>query len=480
MAELDLGWCQGYMALQYHLEDAYTESNMDISLLSHELYRPPIAIFARQYYNEINALDNIKTHDYCFIGSFESSYENRRWVLDFVKQHFTSNSIFINTYYTPDWQLLGDFDYSDKQLGFCPKHHDQSRKSQYRIVQENLFYFNSMKQSRFVLCPAGDTSWSFRFYEVLMCKSIPIVESWHHTYRTAEESVIKYKYVLCQDIERYVQDKRLEEYTNENTQLFEKYHLLHPVNAAPESCISYIAGGLFGDFFHQLSIIKENHIATGKRGILYISNIGEPFRLGLENTYEKTYDLIISQDYIKDYKLHNGEHCDINLSLWRNNWLLYSHNWYIIFRDTYGLEWGKHKWIDVPKLDIWADKIIINEPAYRVSKINYQQLYDKYKEKLVFVAFKSTNYSDYEAFTEKTGLDVQYYNPANIVKLATIINSCELFVGSPSGMMAIAFAVKANILLGRPPCNSEYAMVRTLPDHFSNIVLDESAADSTT
>ena len=474
MADLDLGWCQGYMALQYHLEDAYEESNRNISTLTHALNRPPFAIFSRQYYNEINALGDEKKYDYCFIGSINSSYENRRWVLDFVKKHFTSNSIYINTDYTPEWELLGDFDYSDKHLGFCPKHHDQSRKSQYRIVPENLFYFNSMKQSRFVLCPAGDTSWSFRFYEVLMCKSIPIVETWHHTYRTPEESIIKYKYVLAQDIERYRHDERMDEYTSENTRLFEKHHLLHNDD---EECISYIAGGLFGDFFNQLSVIKENYISTGKRGILYIANIGDSFKFGLENTYEKTYELIMNQDYIKDYKLYNGEHCDINLSEWRNNWLLYSHNWYIIFRDTYKIEWGRHKWIDAPKLDTWADKVIINEPAYRVSKINYHKLYDKYKGKLVFVAFKSTNYTDYDTFIQKTGLNVQYYSPENVVDLATILNSCALFVGIPSGMMAIAFAVQANILLGRPPCNSEYAMVRTLPDHFPNIVLDESAFD---
>jgi len=253
------------------------------------------------------------------------------------------------------------------------------------------------------------------------------------------------------------------------------------LQAQPEDpvYISYIAGGLFGDFFHQLSVIKENHVLTGKRGILYIANIGDSFKLGLENTYEKTYDLIMSQDYIKDYKIHNGEHCDVNLSAWRTNRLLYYYNWYFIFRDAYGIQWGSHKWIDVPKNETWTDKIIINEPSYRVSKINYTKLYDKYKEKLVFVAFKETNYIDYQSFTEKTGLDVQYYNPENIVDLATIINSCELFVGIPSGMMAIAFAVKANILLGRPPCNFEYAMVKTLPDHFPNIVLDESAADIT-
>lgn len=224
MTELDLGWCQGYMALQYHLEDAFIENNLDISSVSYELYRPPIAIFAKKYYNEINALDNTKKHDFCFIGSMESSYENRKWVIDFAREHFTSNSIFINTDYNSNWKLLGDFDYSDKNLGFCPKHYDQSRGSQYRIVQENLFYFKTMRQSKYILCPAGDTSWSFRFYEVLMCKSIPIVEKWHHTYRTVEESNINYKYILSSNSDELLLDNSNIIY--ENTNIFEKYHLL--------------------------------------------------------------------------------------------------------------------------------------------------------------------------------------------------------------------------------------------------------------
>jgi hypothetical protein len=108
------------------------------------------------------------------------------------------------------------------KLGYCPKSmpDNQSKKVQYRIVKENIEYFEKMCQSKFVLCPAGDAPWSFRFYEVLMCKSIPIVESCHHTYRTKEEATINYKYVLQESFENAICD------TNENTRLFEKYHLL--------------------------------------------------------------------------------------------------------------------------------------------------------------------------------------------------------------------------------------------------------------
>lgn len=222
---LELGWCQGYMALKYHMEEAYLENNLDPKTA---VPAPPIAIFSNKYYNEINELNNNKIYDFCFIGSIMPNYKNRKWIIDFAKKYFTSNSIFINTDNKKNWELLGNYDYSNKSLGFCPLNHinSQSKKAQYRIVQENLFYFQSMCQSKFVLCPAGDAPWSFRFYETLMCKSIPIVQSWHHTYRTIEESKINYEYVLADKIES-IDDISYNKLVDKNTSIFKNVHLLN-------------------------------------------------------------------------------------------------------------------------------------------------------------------------------------------------------------------------------------------------------------
>jgi len=81
-----------------------------------------------------------------------------------------------------------------------------------------------MCKSKFVLCPYGDALWSFRFYEVLICKSIPIVKSWHHTYRTIEESELNYKYILYENI---IHNIIYDDYINKNTKIFEKYNMLN-------------------------------------------------------------------------------------------------------------------------------------------------------------------------------------------------------------------------------------------------------------
>ena len=220
---LNLGWCQGYMALKFHMEEALLEKNLPSGLA---IWDPQFALFSRKYYNEICELNHNKIYDFCFIGSINSNYEERIWVINFAKKYFTDNSVFINTDNDPNWVLLGSYDYSKKILGYCPKNDpidNQTRQVQYRIVKDNIEYFEKMCQSKYCLCPGGDAPWSFRFYEVLMCKSIPIVKSWHDTYRTEKEATVNYKYILFQDIKN---DINYDDYINENTAKFENYHLL--------------------------------------------------------------------------------------------------------------------------------------------------------------------------------------------------------------------------------------------------------------
>ena len=113
-----------------------------------------------------------------------------------------------------------------KKPFFSPKHHfdNQSKDAQYRKVNENKYYFETMCKSKFVLCLCGESPWSFRFYEALMCKSIPIVNSIFFTYRTEEESNIPYFFYLYNNFTTYKYDKEI---VNYNTALIKKYHLFN-------------------------------------------------------------------------------------------------------------------------------------------------------------------------------------------------------------------------------------------------------------
>ena len=61
-----------------------------------------------------------------------------------------------------------------------------------------------MCKSKYILCPAGDTSWSFRFYET-------------------------YKYLLLKNVEeqRKLCDSEYNNLVSENTKIFQKFHMLN-------------------------------------------------------------------------------------------------------------------------------------------------------------------------------------------------------------------------------------------------------------
>lgn len=149
--ELELGLCQGYNAFQYHMEDALLEKNLNPNGATSY---PTVALFSKKYYNEINELNHDKIYDFCFIGSINSNYNARQWVVDFAKKYFTCNSVFINTdyKYTKNWDLLGSFDYSNMNTGYCPKYENdnQTKRVQYRVVAENIEYFEKMCQSKYI------------------------------------------------------------------------------------------------------------------------------------------------------------------------------------------------------------------------------------------------------------------------------------------------------------------------------------------
>lgn len=208
-----------------------------------------------------------------------------------------------------------------------------------------------------------------------------------------------------------------------------------------EEYIIYIASGMLGDFFSQLSVIKENYIKYNKKGLLYISDIKEKFRNPLETVYKDTYEIIILQDYIYDYKIYNNENYDINLSSWRDNFLLFKTNFHLLYSNEYNINWGKNKWLDVPYDNKWKNIVLINTVSYRFkNNVNYDEYKLKYPEfKFIFI---SINKYDYDFFISNTKqFDIEYYCPKSLLDTSIAINSCELFMGNTSGLLCIAYSL---------------------------------------
>lgn len=209
--------------------------------------------------------------------------------------------------------------------------------------------------------------------------------------------------------------------------------------------IIYISGGLLGDFIHQLSIVNELYINTNKKGIVYIANIGDTFKNGLEKTYSDLYDIVISQEYIEDFKIYNNEKYDLNLSLWR--YYKTKDNIYNIFKIMYGVEWGKHKWLcNFPILSEWKNKTVINTVKYRFpDKSFFEPLKNVDLTNFVYVSiFKA----EYDNFVTNTGMLIDYYSPKSLMELCVILNSCEKCIGSLSAPLSISTALHTSSVYG--------------------------------
>jgi len=213
--------------------------------------------------------------------------------------------------------------------------------------------------------------------------------------------------------------------------------------------INYISGGMLGDFIHQLSIIKEIYLISGRKGILYITDkIGDHFSNGLENTYKDIYDVVMRQDYIKDFKIYKGEVVDINLSSWREHPRLFNDTFYNIFKDMYNVDWASHPWLsNIKKVDKLSNKILIHSGSRFFKTLNIEKLLSMFGHDLIFISF---NENDYINFINHTNVCLPFYKVDSFEEICAAINSCKLFIGGLSSPLTIAHALFKDRIIAFP------------------------------
>ena len=85
----------------------------------------------------------------------------------------------------------------------------------------------------------------------------------------------------------------------------------------------------------------------------------------------------------------------------------------------------------------WKDKVLINTVDYRFLDIDYNIINEKYPNS-IFISF---DWKQYEYFINKSKLEeIKFYKVQNFNEMCLIINSCQLFIGSASGFLAVAEA----------------------------------------
>ena len=203
--------------------DAYLDKNINISH-----FYPVYAVFPRKTYKRLLRDDSIKIYNYCFSGSYKvdkKTIKNRAWIIPFIKKNFNENSYlnFTDEKTIEEHVSFGNYDRTGKIKGFVPKEHNFNERDYF-----DKEYYDILCKSKFCLCPAGDSFYSMRFYEAIMCKSIPIINNHIESFRTKAESKVDYKYYLADEKHVYNLD-----FVNHNLSIFMKYHTLKYYNDIP-------------------------------------------------------------------------------------------------------------------------------------------------------------------------------------------------------------------------------------------------------
>lgn len=189
-----------------------------------ERVAPIKLLYPRSFVESVERMSGAKVHDFCFIGSLyrPETFGNRRWIVDFAAQHFTHRSYLLITDGDADHRSIGSFDRTGVETDvFVPKETPPRDRAFF-----HHHYFQIMRSSEFTLCPAGDLPWSMRFFEAIMCRSIPIVADSEHVGRNELERSIGYRVMLRDD--EHIYDESIAE---ENYRLFLQNQTLIPTGA---------------------------------------------------------------------------------------------------------------------------------------------------------------------------------------------------------------------------------------------------------
>ena len=224
--------------------------------------------------------------------------------------------------------------------------------------------------------------------------------------------------------------------------------------------ITYKTSSPSGDLISFLAGVRQLWVDTGKKGVVFhrLNMIGGSYE-GANHPYENddkepvcfnqyTFDmmrpLMLSQEYIEDYIVFDGQVHEIDLDKIRmeiftnqpkgslNTWMNHPFP-----QMTTNLA---NKWLDIPKEEngVYKDKIILNiTQRHRNAFIHYFFL-KEHQGKIIFAGLQKER----NVFCNDFGLDIPLLQVDNFYELAKVINSCKFFLSNQSMCFQIAESLK--------------------------------------
>jgi len=233
--------------------------------------------------------------------------------------------------------------------------------------------------------------------------------------------------------------------------------------------IRYGCGGRLGDTIHQMSIVNEMYLKTGRKGVVYLSNtLGDKFDRDIEATFDDIRDLICEQPYIESFQLHQGEEFEINLSKWRTHEHSFDKSWYQAFEGALGIKWNTAPWISVTPNLQYKDTTFI---SCGDTRRNWSLRYGEFSQHIPNLVFLATSQSMYDMFVYRNGVELPYIICSTFSELASALMGCKGLLGNLSMPLALADSMwkpRLAILYGYE-CENRVSML-TDPRH---IILTE-------
>ena len=223
------------------------------------------------------------------------------------------------------------------------------------------------------------------------------------------------------------------------------------LNHAFKQITSFKHSGNSGDIIYSLPAtfaLAKNGKANFYIDVNQPANYGSMYHpLGNVLMNDKMADMLLPllqyQDQIGIAKKYRGEPLDYNLDEFRNYSFYLDRGsivrWYF---NVYGISYNTaNPWLNAPKDNQFSNCIVIaRSHRYHAPLVDYGFL-KKYPDKL-FIGIEE----EYEDMKQVLP-DLQFKPVNDFLEMATIINSCKLFIGNQSFPFSIAEALKVTRLL---------------------------------
>lgn len=214
---------------------------------------------------------------------------------------------------------------------------------------------------------------------------------------------------------------------------------------------------LIGDLIYALPGFRQIYLQTGSKTTIFLSvNATWPMmdavmrRNGVTMTqedFDAIRPLLLSQEYIDDVVVYNGEPIMVNLDdiMKRSINVPYGYlpRWYFYVWPDLACNLSE-RWIQLDERVRLLHKgvILVNRSSrYHNPQISYKFL-EKYKDRVIFIGLDD----EWKSFCSNF-FEVRHYKVKDFYELAVLINSCKFFVGNQSFCFSLAEALKVPRIL---------------------------------